>query len=118
VITVDMTIMPCIFVLGGTSMKAGTVGTHLHVVRAKRTLQSGKSVVEELPAEVEVGEEGETAWAAEQALIKRGVRAAQRWPQARNARVEDLRSLVQAGRYRIDGKVIAECLLNNETHFV
>jgi hypothetical protein len=25
---------------------------------------------------------------------------------------------VQTGSYRIDCKVIAECLLNNETHFV
>jgi len=102
-------------------MKAGTVGTHLHVVRAKRMLQSGKSVVGELPVEGEKGERGERGekiYVEEQALIRRGVRAAQRWPQERIARVEELRSLVQTGRYRIDGKVIAECLLNNETHFV
>jgi anti-sigma28 factor (negative regulator of flagellin synthesis) len=99
-------------------MKAGTVDMHLQVVRAQRTPESGSSVLEKFPAEIEKGESRETAWAGEQALIKRGVRAAQRWPQERNARVDELRSLVQTGSYRIDCKVIAECLLNNETHFV
>jgi anti-sigma28 factor (negative regulator of flagellin synthesis) len=113
--TVYMTIMPGIFALGGTSMKVSTVDTHLHVVRAKRTLQTGRSVVDELPATVG---ENETAQAEQQLLIKGGVRAAQRWPQERNVRVEELRSLVQTGRYRIDCKVVAECLLNNETRFV
>ncbi len=99
-------------------MKAGTVGTHLHVVRAKRVLQRGKSEEGKLPVELEGGEKGERGREGEKALIERGVRAAQRWPQEREARVEELRSLVETGRYRIDGKVIAECLLNNETHFV
>jgi anti-sigma28 factor (negative regulator of flagellin synthesis) len=96
-------------------MKVGTVGTHLHIVRAKRTADTGKKCVDERPITIE---EGATIRAEKQALIRRGMRAAQRWPQERNARVEALRSLVQSGHYRIDSKAIAECLLNNETHFV
>lgn len=96
-------------------MKVGTVGTHLHVVRAKRTVDIGKKCTEEHPITTE---EGATIRAEKQALIRRGMRAAQRWPQERTARVEALRSLVQSGRYQIDSQAIAECLLNNETHFV
>jgi anti-sigma28 factor (negative regulator of flagellin synthesis) len=105
-------------------MKAGTVDMHLRVEQVERTLQSGYSAMEKFPVEVEKSEKGEkggkgeTAWVGEQELIKRSMRATQRWPQERDARVEELRSLVQSGRYRIDCKVIAECLLNNETHFV
>jgi anti-sigma28 factor (negative regulator of flagellin synthesis) len=94
-------------------MKVGTVGTHLHVVRAK--VQIGKKGVEERPITIE---EGAMIRAEKQALIRQGMRAAQRWPQERNVRVEALRSLVQSGHYRIDSQAIAECLLNNETHFV
>jgi len=96
-------------------MKVGTVSTHLHIVRAKRTVDTGKKCADEHPITIE---EGATIRAEKQALIRRGMRAAQRWPQERNARVEALRSLVQSGHYRIDSKAIAECLLNNETHFV
>src|SRR5689334_4986846 len=98
-------------------MKAGTVGTHLHVVRAKRTVQTERNVVGKFPASMREdaeASEAATAQAEEQALIRRGVRAAQRWPQERNVKVEELRSLVKGGRYRIDSKAIAECLLNNE----
>jgi anti-sigma28 factor (negative regulator of flagellin synthesis) len=109
--TAHMTIMRSIFVLGGTSMKTSTVGTHLHVARANSPVQAEKKVGGKLPTD-------EEARTKEQALIRRGVRAAQRWPQERNARVEQLRSLVQSGRYRIDSGAIAECLLNNVTHFV
>src|SRR6476469_4317712 len=108
--TAYMTIIPCIFALGGTSMKASTVGTHLHVVRAKRTVQAEKNVGDEFPASIGEDEEAVTAQVQEQSLIRRGVRAAQRWPQERNARVEGLRSLVKFSRYRIDSKAIAECL--------
>ena len=105
-------------------MKAGTVGTHLQVVRAKRTLQSEKRAMGEIA--VGIGEKvrgvrsakAVPARAEEQSLIRRGVRAAQRWPQERNARIEELRSLVKSGSYRIDSAAVAECLLNNETHFV
>ena len=99
-------------------MKAGTVGTHLHVVRAKRTVQATKKVESELAAVVDSEEESAEARAREQSLVRRGVRAAQRWPQERNARVEELRSRVKSGSYRIDSGAITECLLNNETHFV
>jgi anti-sigma28 factor (negative regulator of flagellin synthesis) len=96
-------------------MKVGTVGTHLHIVRAKITVDTGKKCADERPITIE---EGAAIRAEKQALIRRGMRAAQRWPQERNVRVEALRSLVQSGHYRIDSKAIAECLLNNETHFV
>jgi len=87
-------------------MKASTVSTHLHVVRAKKKIQS------------DAGNEIAISGTEKQALMKRGVRAAQRWPEERIARIEELRAQIKAGTYRVDSKIVAECMLQNETHFV
>lgn len=90
-------------------MKASTVSTHLHVVRAKRKVQAEKDAEKEI-----AGSGMETS-----ALVKRGVRAAQRWPdKERIARIEELQAHLKAGTYRVDSRIIAECMLQNETHFV
>src|SRR5690242_20791155 len=51
-----------------------------------------------------------------QAMIRRGMQAAQLCSEQRAARVEELRAQVQAGAYTVNSRVLAERLLKNETH--
>ena len=105
-------------------MKACTVGIQFQVALAKRTLQSVTSVEERIPVRheelgtLEESEKSEKICSKEQTLVEQNLHVAQIRSQQRVTKIEALRSLVQAGLYRIDSQVIAECLLNNETHFV
>ena len=52
-----------------------------------------------------------------QAAIRKGVEASRRWSQSRNARVERLRAMVEAGTYQVDSSALAESILKNESRF-
>lgn len=51
--------------------------------------------------------------------MKRQMRSARRPDQERRmARVEELRELVQTGRYHVNSMALAQRMLDNETHFI
>ncbi len=53
-----------------------------------------------------------------QAMVLRGMQAAERWSEARADRLEELRAQVEAGIYKVDSRAIAESMLQNQTHFL
>jgi anti-sigma28 factor (negative regulator of flagellin synthesis) len=53
----------------------------------------------------------------EQAAVKLGIEASQRWPQGRLARLANLRAQVEAGTYKVESNVLATRIMSNETHF-
>ena len=53
-----------------------------------------------------------------QATVIRGLQTAERWSEARAARVEELRAQIKAGTYKVDSRAIAESLLQSQTHFL
>jgi len=53
-----------------------------------------------------------------QAMVSRGMQAAERWSEARADRLEELRAQVEAGIYKVDSRAIAEGMLQNQTHFL
>jgi anti-sigma28 factor (negative regulator of flagellin synthesis) len=53
-----------------------------------------------------------------QAMVSRGMQAAERWSEARADRLEELRAQVEAGIYKVDSRAIAESMLQNQTHFL
>jgi anti-sigma28 factor (negative regulator of flagellin synthesis) len=83
-------------------MKASTVATYLHIACGGRVKKETERSMQASRIE-------------RPALAKR---AAQRWPEERLARVEELQKQIEEGTYTIASKVIAECMLKNETHFI
>jgi anti-sigma28 factor (negative regulator of flagellin synthesis) len=50
--------------------------------------------------------------------IQDALRASQQGLEKRSVLIENLRAQIQDGTYTIDSKVVAECMLKNEKHFV
>ena len=87
----------------------GSMGAHLHVVSTKYVARSRKNatVEEDMPPLNHTSDRGQ--------MMKRKARTMQ---ERRVSRVEALRAQVRAGSYRVDTMVLAERILENETHFI
>jgi anti-sigma28 factor (negative regulator of flagellin synthesis) len=53
----------------------------------------------------------------EQPAVKLGIEASQRWPRGRSLHLANLRAQIEAGTYKVESKVLAACMIGNETHF-
>ncbi len=88
----------------------GNMGAHLHGVSTKYVAQSRKNITaEEDTSSSPLDHTFERGQA-----MKRKARAMQ---ERRVSRVEALRTQVRAGTYQVDTRVLAQRMLENETHF-
>src|SRR2546421_9402986 len=93
----------------------GTIETELLDGKVKKSLRSKRSGRQDAKT---------TSWnnhfatPEKQAMVMRGMQTAERWSEARAARVEELRAQVKAGTYKVDSSAIAESMLQYQTHFL
>lgn len=90
-------------------MEEETFEADLQSARARQAVQ--------LHLKEEVSEADSQERAELQATIKKGVEASQRWSQSRKARVERLRTMVEAGTYQVDSTALAESIVKNDSRF-
>lgn len=89
----------------------GNMGAHLQVVHTKYVARSRKyTTVEESISASEMGPSADT-----ELVMKRKVRAMQG---SRVAYVEALRARVRAGTYQVDRALLAQRILEDESHFM
>ncbi|HLQ30433.1 MAG TPA: flagellar biosynthesis anti-sigma factor FlgM [Ktedonobacteraceae bacterium] len=94
-------------------MENEIVASHFHLNRADETAQFGQSLLENTAPSSEHNQYTH----AEIQAIKRGVLAARYLSRSRSARVEKLRTQIEAGIYQINSTTLAESILKKEDHF-
>ena len=97
------------------NVHTATIETNLERVKMKKPHRSKQNTRQGAEA---------TTWNSpvatleKQSAVTRGLQAAQRWSQARAARVEELRKQVEAGTFVVDSTALAESMLKIDTHFL
>lgn len=91
----------------------GIIEADLPGVRVKKSLRSRRSGRQDAKTT-----SYPFATPEKQAIVMRGMQTAERWSQARTARIEELRAQVRAGTYKVDSRAIAQSMLQNQTQFL
>jgi len=90
-----------------------SMNAHLHGVHKKYVARSKKyAATEEVSSSSELSNTSNTGQVA---MTKRKARAMQ---ENRIARVEALRAQVRVGTYQVDTMLLAQCIIENESHFM
>jgi anti-sigma28 factor (negative regulator of flagellin synthesis) len=102
-------------------MENEIVAAHFHLNRADETAQFGQSLLENTAllsqGAINRAPTHNQYTHAEIQAIKRGVLAARYLSRSRSARVEKLRTQIEAGIYQINSTTLAESILKKEDHF-
>jgi hypothetical protein len=96
-------------------MKAGSVGSHLHMVDAYHQEDSSKP--DGLTMQISSWMHRVT-YLRPLALILGCVETAYHVPEQSSRHVQRLRACIQSGIYRVDSITLARCIIVNETHFL
>jgi anti-sigma28 factor (negative regulator of flagellin synthesis) len=90
-------------------MKAGSIGTYLHLVCTEPGEKTEATRVREVSA---INWADPVTTLEDQDLSEHGVHSVQWWADERDAHIRMLRARVQAGTYRVDSQSLAERLLD------
>ena len=93
----------------------GTIETDLPGGKGEKSLRSKRSGRQDART---TSWNNHLATQEKQAMVMRGMQTAERWSEARAARIEELQAQIEAGTYKVDSRAIAQSMLQNQTHFL
>jgi anti-sigma28 factor (negative regulator of flagellin synthesis) len=97
-------------------METEIVVSNLHLNRENEAIELGWFLLESTVDTGDADAPSKPNWHAQ--AIKHGTHAARHWSRSRSARIEKLRTQVEAGTYQINSTTLAESILKNEDHFL